>query len=120
METENQIERTIGLVILAVLAIGCLLVLRPFFTAAASRSSWSSRPSRRFERLQHLLRGRRMLAALVKVWRSSVRISSGTSTLVASGADANHVDIVLNRLADTFCHRASCAREHRRGAGFCP
>jgi hypothetical protein len=32
METENRIERTIGLVLLAVLAIGCLLVLRPFLT----------------------------------------------------------------------------------------
>jgi hypothetical protein len=37
METDNRIERTIGLVLLAVLAIGCMLVLRPFFTAAASR-----------------------------------------------------------------------------------
>ena len=33
METEYRIERTIGLVIVAVLAIGCVLVLRPFFTA---------------------------------------------------------------------------------------
>jgi predicted PurR-regulated permease PerM len=33
METENRIERRIGLVILAALAIGCALVLRPFFTA---------------------------------------------------------------------------------------
>jgi predicted PurR-regulated permease PerM len=33
METENRIERTIGLLMLAVLAIGCALVLRPFFTA---------------------------------------------------------------------------------------
>ena len=33
MEAENRIERTIGLVLLAVLAIGRLLVLRPFFTA---------------------------------------------------------------------------------------
>jgi hypothetical protein len=37
METENRIERTIGLVILVVLAIGCALVLRPFFTRSASR-----------------------------------------------------------------------------------
>ena len=33
METENRIERTIALVMLAVLTIGYLLVLRPFFTA---------------------------------------------------------------------------------------
>jgi hypothetical protein len=33
MATENRIERTIGPVVLAVLAIGCVLVLRPFFTA---------------------------------------------------------------------------------------
>ena len=31
METENRIERTIERLLLAVLAIGCLLVLRPFF-----------------------------------------------------------------------------------------
>ena len=30
---ENRIERTVGLVMLAMLAVGCLLVLRPFFTA---------------------------------------------------------------------------------------
>jgi hypothetical protein len=33
MEAANRIERTLGLVMLAVLAVGCLLVLRPFFTA---------------------------------------------------------------------------------------
>ena len=33
MDTENRIERTVGLVMLAVLAVGCVLVLRPFFTA---------------------------------------------------------------------------------------
>ena len=33
MDTENRIERTVGLVMLAVLAVGCVPVLRPFFTA---------------------------------------------------------------------------------------
>jgi hypothetical protein len=37
METENRIELTIGLVILAVLAIGCALVLRPFSPRSAAR-----------------------------------------------------------------------------------
>jgi hypothetical protein len=37
METENRIERTIGLVMLAVLAIGCLLVLARFSPPSASR-----------------------------------------------------------------------------------
>jgi hypothetical protein len=32
MEAENRIERTLRLVMLAVLAVGCLLVLRPFCT----------------------------------------------------------------------------------------
>ena len=63
METENRIERTVGLVMLAVLAVGCLLVLRPFFTAVCFAlilviATWSA-----FERLQRLLGGRRALAA---------------------------------------------------------
>ena len=67
METENGIERTIGLVVLAVLALGCLLVLRPFFTAVCCAvilvvATWPA-----FDRLQHLLGGRRTLAALVMV-----------------------------------------------------
>jgi hypothetical protein len=33
IETETRLECTIGLVILAILAIGCALVLRPIFTA---------------------------------------------------------------------------------------
>jgi predicted PurR-regulated permease PerM len=67
METEDRIERTIGLVVLAVLAIGCLLVLRPFFTAVCCAlilvvATWPA-----FDRLQRLLGGRRTLAALVMV-----------------------------------------------------
>jgi predicted PurR-regulated permease PerM len=67
METEDRIERTIGLVVLAVLALGCLLVLRPFFTAVCCAlilvvATWPA-----FDRLQRLLGGRRTLAALVMV-----------------------------------------------------
>ena len=67
MESDNRIERTIGLVMLAVLAIGCVLVLRPFFTAVCFAlilvvSTWPA-----FERLRHLLGGGRTIAALLMV-----------------------------------------------------
>jgi predicted PurR-regulated permease PerM len=67
MEADNRIERTIGLVMLAVLAIGCVLVLRPFFTAVCCAlilvvATWPA-----FDRLQHLLGGRKTLAALLMV-----------------------------------------------------
>jgi hypothetical protein len=53
IENENRIERTIGLVILAIFAIGCSLVLRPLFTAVCFAlilvvATWPA-----FERLQH-------------------------------------------------------------------
>jgi predicted PurR-regulated permease PerM len=59
------IERTIGQVLLAVLAIGCVLVLRPFFTAVCFAlilvvATWPA-----FGRLRALLGGRRTLAALL-------------------------------------------------------
>jgi hypothetical protein len=51
----------------AVLAIGCVLVLRPFFTAVCFAlilvvATWPA-----FERLKHLLGGRKTLAALLIV-----------------------------------------------------
>jgi len=63
MATDNRIERTVGLVMLAILAVGCVLVLRPFFTALCFAlilvvASWPA-----FERLQRLLGERRALAA---------------------------------------------------------
>ena len=59
MESDNRIERTIGLVMLAVLAIGCVLVLRPFFTAVCFAlilvvATWPA-----FARLRHLANARR-------------------------------------------------------------
>jgi predicted PurR-regulated permease PerM len=67
METEDRMERTIGLVMLAVLAVGCAFVLRPFFTVACFAlilvvATWPA-----FDRLQHLLSSRATLAALVVV-----------------------------------------------------
>jgi predicted PurR-regulated permease PerM len=55
MPTENRIERTIGLMLLAILAIGCVLVLRPFFTAVCFAlvlvvATWPA-----FERLRQTL-----------------------------------------------------------------
>jgi predicted PurR-regulated permease PerM len=88
METENRIERTIGLVILAVLAIGCALVLRPFFTAVCCAlilvvATWPA-----FDRLQHRLGGRRTLAALVMVTLASL-VFVVPPTLIASSIDYN-------------------------------
>jgi predicted PurR-regulated permease PerM len=88
METENRIERTIGLVILAVLAIGFALVLRPFFTAVCFALilvvvTWPA-----FDHLQHLLGGRRMLAALVMVTLATM-VFVVPPALIASSIDYN-------------------------------
>jgi len=88
MESENRIERTIGLVMLAVLAIGCLLVLRPFFTAVCCAlilvvATWPA-----FDRLQHLFGGRRTLAALVMVALATL-VFVMLPALVASSMDYN-------------------------------
>jgi predicted PurR-regulated permease PerM len=88
VETENRIERTIGLVILAVLAIGCALVLRPFFTAVCFAlilvvATWPA-----FDRLQHLLGGRRSFAALLMVTLATL-VLVVPPALVASSMDYN-------------------------------
>ena len=88
METENQIERTIGLLMLAVLAIGCLLVLRPFFTAVCFAlilvvATWPA-----FERLQHIFGGRKTLAALLMVTLATL-VFVAPPALVASKMDYN-------------------------------
>jgi len=86
METENRIERTIGLVILAVLAIGCALVLRPFFTAVCFAlilvvATWPA-----FDRLQDQLGGRRTLAALLMVTLATL-VFVVPPALIASSID---------------------------------
>ena len=88
MESDHRIERTIGLVMLAVLAIGCLLVLRPFFTALFCAlilvvATWPV-----FDRLQHLLGGRKTLAALVMVTLATL-VFVVPPALVASSIDYN-------------------------------
>ena len=88
METENRIERTIGVAMLAVLAIGCVLVLRPFFTALCFAlilviATWPA-----FDRLQHLLGGRRALAALLVVTLAAL-VFVVPPALVASSIDYN-------------------------------
>lgn len=88
MESENRIERTVGLVMLAVLAIGCLLVLRPFFTAVCFAlvlviATWPA-----FDRLQDLLGGRRALAALLMVTLATL-VFVVPPALVASRMDYN-------------------------------
>jgi predicted PurR-regulated permease PerM len=88
METENRIERTIGLVILAILAIGCALVLRPFFTAVCFAlilvvATWPA-----FDYLQHRLGGRRTLAALVMVTLATL-VFVVPPALIASSIDYN-------------------------------
>jgi predicted PurR-regulated permease PerM len=62
MEAENRIERTLGLVMLAVLAVGCLLVLRPFFTAFCFAlilvvATWPTPRSSEAGRYGHVLGG---------------------------------------------------------------
>jgi predicted PurR-regulated permease PerM len=86
MKTDNRIERIIGLVALAILAIGCLLVLRPFFTAGFCAlilvvATWPA-----FRRLQHLLGGRRTLGALVMIALATL-VFVVPPALVASSMD---------------------------------
>ena len=88
MDSENRIERTIGLVILAVLAVGCALVLRPFFTAVCFAlilviATWPA-----FRRLQRLLGGRRTPAALLMVALATL-VLVVPPALVASSMDYN-------------------------------
>jgi len=88
MTAENRIERTIGLVILAVLALGCVLVLRPFFTAVCFAlilvvATWPA-----FDRLQHLFGGRKSLAALLMVTVATL-VFVVPPALVASSIDYN-------------------------------
>jgi predicted PurR-regulated permease PerM len=88
MRTDTRIERTIGLVLLAVLAVGCLLVLRPFFTAVCFAlilvvATWPV-----FNRLRDLLGGRRGLAALLMVALATL-VFVVPPALVASSMDYN-------------------------------
>jgi predicted PurR-regulated permease PerM len=88
MAGENRIERTVGLVMLAALAVGCVLVLRPFFTAFCFAlilviATWPA-----FDRLQNLLGGRRALAALLMVTLATL-VFVVPPALVASRMDYN-------------------------------
>ncbi len=85
---ENRIERTVGLVMLAVLAAGCLLVLRPFFTAVCFAlilvvATWPA-----FEALERLLGGRKALAALLMVTLATL-VFVLPPALIASSVDYN-------------------------------
>jgi predicted PurR-regulated permease PerM len=86
--TENRIERTVGLVMLAVLAVGCVLVLRPFFTAVFFAlilvvATWPA-----FQGLQRLLGGRKQLAALLMITLATL-VFVVPPALVASRMDYN-------------------------------
>jgi predicted PurR-regulated permease PerM len=88
MATEYRIERTIGQVLLAILAIGCVLVLRPFFTAVCFAlilvvATWPA-----FERLRHMLGGRKTVAALLMVTLATL-VFVVPPALVASSIDYN-------------------------------
>ena len=88
MEAENRIERTIGLVMLAILAIGCVLVLRPFFSAVCFAlilvvATWPA-----FDRLQQLLGGHKTLAALLMV-TLAILVFVVPPALVALSVDYN-------------------------------
>src|ERR671918_721575 len=93
MDSEYRIERTIGLVMLAVLAIGCVLVLRPFFTAVCFAlilvvATWPA-----FDRLQGLLGGRRTLAALLMVTLATL-VFVAPPALLAASVDYNVAGMV--------------------------
>ena len=65
MAGERRTEQTIGLVILAILAIGCVLVLRPFFTAICFALILVIATYPAFQRLERAFGGRRTSAALI-------------------------------------------------------
>ena len=67
MAGERRIEQTIGLVIVAILAIGCVLVVRPFFTAICFALILVIATYPAFERLERALGGRRTSAAVIMV-----------------------------------------------------
>jgi predicted PurR-regulated permease PerM len=88
MASENRIERTVGLVMLAILAVGCVLVLRPFFTAVCFAlilvvATWPA-----FDRLQRLLSGRKTLAAFLMITLATL-VFVLPPALVASRIDYN-------------------------------
>lgn len=65
MTEDRRIERLVGATLLSILAIGCLVVLRPFLSAllwavVLSTSTWPI-----YARIEHLLGGRRTFAAAV-------------------------------------------------------
>jgi predicted PurR-regulated permease PerM len=100
---ENRIERTVGLVMLAVLAVGCLLVLRPFFTAVCFAlilvvATWPA-----FDRLQRALGARRALAALLMVTLATL-VFVVPPALVASRMDYN-VAGAVRLVRDVSQHR---------------
>jgi predicted PurR-regulated permease PerM len=61
----SYIEKALGLVLLLVLAVGCVLVLRPFLTAILLAVILSVSTWRLFRRFEHLLGGRQTPAALL-------------------------------------------------------
>jgi predicted PurR-regulated permease PerM len=84
MATEYRIERTIGLVLLAVLAIGCVLVLRPFFTSVCFALILVVATCPAFGRLRSLLGGRRTLAALLMVTLATLVFVAPPALVAAS------------------------------------
>lgn len=88
MDGDNRIERIVGLVLLAMLAVGCVLVLRPFFTAVCFAlilvvATWPA-----FERLQRWFGGSRTSAALLMVVLAALVLVLPPA-LVASSIDYN-------------------------------
>jgi predicted PurR-regulated permease PerM len=64
---DGRFERNLGMALLLLLAVGCFVILRPFLSAVIwavilSISTWPI-----YARLEHLLGGRRSLAALVMI-----------------------------------------------------
>ena len=69
---DRRTEQTIGLVILGILVVGCVLVLRPFFTAICFALILVVATYPLFQRLERALGGRTTLAALVMMLLGSL------------------------------------------------
>lgn len=80
---DDRIQRKIGGILLALLALGCLVVLRPFLSALLWAAILSSSTWPVFARLQRLLGGRRAAAAAVMVAGASLLLLAPLAALVS-------------------------------------
>jgi predicted PurR-regulated permease PerM len=83
MARDDRIERRIAAILLAVLAVGCLVVLRPFLSAVFWAAILSSSTWPLYARLKTLLRGRRAAAAAGMVAAAAIVFLLPLALLIA-------------------------------------